>query len=689
MAFIDHRDEALMSHTATIDHRDEATKPQRPLMPQRDENPPRSGRFDPDSCYRQIPFTVRLGFDFGKSVLTNSNNVIIVDKISLHIAYYFSALKNSVVYEPPLQEKKMQTRLTTRQAMEMILSEVNPCDSDGEDIELQPDSDSELSDLYSDEETAPQPKKRARLGTDLTETAKDGTVWREEPVGTRLPFTPIKAYAADREPTAKARKSISSRLQSFLCFITLDMLHSIQEWTIQHAQETEHVNWFMALPELMAFIAIVILRGLTKVPSLRDCWSANLGNPHIIGTMPRNLFQDIMRHLRFDDRSTRSDRAKNDKFAAISSVWGSFVTNCITSYNPGLHITVDEQLFPSKTRCCFLQYIATKPDKFGIKFWVACDLKSKYICNVLPYLGKDPSRGERLSENVVMRLMEPFLDKGRNVTTDNFFTSLSLAHKLLSRKTTILGRVNKIRREIPQSARHTDRNEFTTQVFSTTAATLMAYAAKWKKTVYILSSMHSVIQTENTTKRKPNTITLYNTTKCGVDVMDQMVREYTVRTGTRRWPVAVFYNMIDMAALNAHVLYQACTGRQERRVDFLVELARELANSHMCAKKARKEQLLRTQPSTPSPGKRAMCPVKHQFTATDTHVVNADGRYHGSARIPTAKAAGGKTLAMASAVLEELRIYLGNSPEENIALIQSMEWNGEQAKTPERIQVTG
>ncbi|CAI5694730.1 unnamed protein product [Oreochromis niloticus] len=505
----------------------------------------------------------------------------------------------------------MQRRLTTQQALEMILSEVNPCDSDGEDLELQPDSDSELSDQSSDEETASQPKKRACLGT---ETAKDGTLWREEQVGTCLPFTPIEAYAADGEPTAKARKSILSRLQSFLCFITLDMLHSIQEWTIQHAEQTEDVHWFMDLPELMAFISIVILRGVTRVPSLRDCWSANLGNPQIIGTMPRNRFQDIMQHLRFDDRSTRSDRAKTDKFAAISSVWGSFVTNCITCYNPGLHITVDEQLFPSKTRCCFLQYIASKPDKFGIKFWVACDLKSKYICNVLPYLGKDPNRpsGERLSENVVMRLMEPFLDKGRNVTTDNFFTSLSLAQKLLRRKTTILGTVNKIRREIPQSARYKDRNEFTTQVFSTSAATLTAYAAKRKKTVYILSSMHSVVQTDNTTKRKPNTVTLYNTTKCGVDVMDQMVREYTVRRGTRRWPVAVFYNMIDMAALNAHVLYQACTGTQERRVDFLVELARELANSHMAGKKARKEQLPQTQPSTPSPGKRATCQVKHK-----------------------------------------------------------------------------
>ncbi|CAJ1066444.1 uncharacterized protein LOC125251123 [Xyrichtys novacula] len=259
---------------------------------------------------------------------------------------------------------------------------------------------------------------------------------------------------------AKARRSSLTRLQSFLCFITLDMLGSIQDCTVQHTKQTEYVDWFMALPELMAFIAIIISRGLTKVPSMSDCWSVNLGYPQIIATMSRNRFKDIMRHLRFDDRDTRSERTKTDKFAAISAMWSSFVTNCITSYNPGRHITIAGQLFLSKTRCCFLQYVATKPDKFGIKFWVACDLKSKYICNVLPYLGKDPSRpsGERLSENVVLRLMEPFLDKRRNGTTDNFFTLLSLVQPLLRRKTTILGTVNKIRREIPQSSRQRDYN---------------------------------------------------------------------------------------------------------------------------------------------------------------------------------------------------------------------------------------
>ena len=67
--------------------------------------------------------------------------------------------------------------------------------------------------------------------------------------------------------------------------------------------------------------------------------------------------------------------------------------------------------------------MANKSDKFGIKFWIAVDLESKYILNAIPYLGKDETRPatQRLSESVVIKLVEPYLGKGRNVTTDNFY----------------------------------------------------------------------------------------------------------------------------------------------------------------------------------------------------------------------------------------------------------------------------
>lgn len=61
-------------------------------------------------------------------------------------------------------------------------------------------------------------------------------------------------------------------------------------------------------------------------------------------------------------------------------------------------------------------------------------------------------------------------------------------------------------------------------MFSTTGATLTVYAAKHKKMVYILSSIYRVVETEATTEKKPNTITTYNITKCGVDIMEKMVR---------------------------------------------------------------------------------------------------------------------------------------------------------------------
>ena len=48
----------------------------------------------------------------------------------------------------------------------------------------------------------------------------------------------------------------------------------------------------------------------------------------------------------------------------------------------------------------------------------------------------------------------------------------------------------------------------------------------------------------------------FNKTKCGVDVTDQMARQYSVKAGTRRWPVAVFYNILDLAGINAFVLYK-------------------------------------------------------------------------------------------------------------------------------------
>ncbi len=76
-------------------------------------------------------------------------------------------------------------------------------------------------------------------------------------------------------------------------------------------------------------------------------------------------------------KSSRSQRLQTDKLALASEVWRSFIENAILCYKPGENVTVDEQLFPTKARCRFTQYIVNKPDKFRIKFWLLADVDSK------------------------------------------------------------------------------------------------------------------------------------------------------------------------------------------------------------------------------------------------------------------------------------------------------------------------
>ena len=152
----------------------------------------------------------------------------------------------------------------------------------------------------------------------------------------------------------------------------------------------------MSLHQLDAFFAIVYARGAHKAAKIKvhELWNRLWAIPIIPQTMARNRFIEIIKFLRFDYKQTQSHRLATDKLALISTVWYTFVAT---------NITVDEQLFPTKARCRFTQYKSNMPDKFGIKFWMAADVQTKYMLHGFTYLGKDDSRpaGITLGEHVV------------------------------------------------------------------------------------------------------------------------------------------------------------------------------------------------------------------------------------------------------------------------------------------------
>ena len=83
--------------------------------------------------------------------------------------------------------------------------------------------------------------------------------------------------------------------------------------------------------------------------------------------------------------------------------------------------------------------------------------------------------------------------------------------------------------------------------------TIVRYTEKPNKSVTLLSSQHHAEVIDD--NGKPEIINFYNSTKAGVDTPDQLVRLYTVLRKTRRWPLTIFFNVLDVASYNAFVLY--------------------------------------------------------------------------------------------------------------------------------------
>lgn len=85
----------------------------------------------------------------------------------------------------------------------------------------------------------------------------------------------------------------------------------------------------------------------------------------------------------------------------------------------------------------------------------------------------------------------------------------------------------------------------------------MSYCPKKSKAVLVVSSMHNddTIDEENHAK-KPEMITFYNKTKIIVDLVDQVYEKYVTRN-TRRWPMVIFYDLLNIFAINAICIYKA------------------------------------------------------------------------------------------------------------------------------------
>lgn len=417
---------------------------------------------------------------------------------------------------------------------------------------------------------------------------KNGHVWSTSP------YTPGPRRSADNTipytegPTA-ATQNAQTPLQCMELFFDELLIQEIVTHTnvfidsvASNYKVMRNTLKHTTTTEMKAFLGVLIMTAVRKDNHVftREMWKSHLGLPIYRAAMAEDRFCFLIRCLRFDDKGTREERRVSDKFTLIRTVFDMFVEKCKENYQPGKNITVDEQLLAFRGKCGFRQYIVNKPAKYGIKIVMACDANTSYMLNAMPYLGKHttPPTGMKLGQYFTMELLRPYYNTQRTVTTDNWFTSYPLATSLLEKDLKIVGTIRK-KPFIPEDMLKTDGREVNSCAFLFDhRSTLLSYKVKKNKVVLLLSTEHNEkkIGEEN----KPEIVLYYNRTKGGVDTLDQMATTYSCSRRTERWPLCVFYDMVNIACVNAYVIHShKCREKKENippRRTFLQDVALEL-----------------------------------------------------------------------------------------------------------------
>ena len=183
------------------------------------------------------------------------------------------------------------------------------------------------------------------------------------------------------------------------------------------------------------FLGSLFLMGIIHKPAICMYWSKAplFCTPIFSAIMSRNRFQLLLKFLLFNDNSNMP--APNDpspyKLFKLRPLLDHLFEKFQEVYVPACNISIDESLLLWKGRLSFKQYTPLKRSRFGVKSFMLCE-DSGYTFSFKIYTGKEnvapiaQDLSLSLSERVVVDLVQPLLQKGYHLYTDNWYTSLLL-----------------------------------------------------------------------------------------------------------------------------------------------------------------------------------------------------------------------------------------------------------------------
>ena len=152
--------------------------------------------------------------------------------------------------------------------------------------------------------------------------------------------------------------------------------------------------------------------------------------------------------------------------------------------------------------------------------------------------------------------------KGRNLSTDRFYTSIEIANWLLEKNVTCVGTIkgncrrigdlkSRVKRGSPSTKVYWDKDSRTLNVISY----VVNRKSSGKRKVLVLSTLNTIFGlTKDNGKGKSAIIKFYNFAKGGADIADQIMEKHTVKPKSSKWMIAASLYILDVASVNASTL---------------------------------------------------------------------------------------------------------------------------------------
>ena len=287
------------------------------------------------------------------------------------------------------------------------------------------------------------------------------------------------------------------------------------------------------------------------------------------------------------DNEAVPPNAPKDRLYKIRAFSDLMLRRCKEVYYPKKDLCVDESLVLFKGRISFKQFIKTKRARFGIKLYQLCTSAGVMLDYMVYYGDMNSQLGDDhqdflTTERIPMKLMNGYLGAGHVLHLDNYYTSPKLCKFMLENKTHVVGTVRPNRKQFPKELVACELGKGETAFFKCTENNLLAvkYRAVANKSdnkpkiVHLLSTSEEA-KLVNTSKKdkdgnvvqKPATITSYNSSMGGVDMVDQQLDQLLVLRKTYKWYKKLAFRLLLQGLLAGHKLYIFNGGN--RKHDFL------------------------------------------------------------------------------------------------------------------------